>query len=108
MANILKKIFTPSVDQVSQTYTIQSWHVSQSVDALTAAVAYDISISGSLNVTGSSNVTGSLTVTGSLANGNVGNSATGLFSHAEGAILMLKERELKQKKLVHMLKDLEQ
>jgi hypothetical protein len=53
MANILQKIFTPSVDEVVQNYTIQSWHVSQSVDALTGTEAYDITISGSLVVTGS-------------------------------------------------------
>jgi hypothetical protein len=39
MANVLKKIFTPSVDEVVQNFTIQSWHVSQSVDALTGAEA---------------------------------------------------------------------
>jgi hypothetical protein len=33
--------------------TIQAWHVTQSVDALTGLVAYDITISGSLTVTGS-------------------------------------------------------
>ena len=53
MANVLQKIFTPSVDEVVQNFTIQSWHVSQSVDALTGAEAYDITISGSLVVTGS-------------------------------------------------------
>jgi hypothetical protein len=35
MANTLKKIFVPGLDQVAQTYTIESWHVSQSVDAFT-------------------------------------------------------------------------
>ena len=53
MANILQKIFTPSVDEVVQNFTIQSWHVSQSVDAFTGTEAYDITISGSLVVTGS-------------------------------------------------------
>jgi hypothetical protein len=53
MANTLQKIFTPSVDEIVQNFTIQSWHVSQSVDALTGAEAYDITISGSLVVTGS-------------------------------------------------------
>ena len=36
-----------------------SGHVTQSIDALTGAKAYDITISGSLNLTGSSTVTGS-------------------------------------------------
>ena len=39
MANVLKKIFIPSVDQITQTYTIESWHVSQSVDAFTGISA---------------------------------------------------------------------
>jgi len=53
MAKQLKRIFTPSVDQVDQTYTINAWHVSQSVDALTGIDDYDITISGSFTVTGS-------------------------------------------------------
>ena len=56
MAKQLKKIFAAGTDEVVQDFTINSWHVSQSVDALTAAEAYDISISGSLNVTGSVNI----------------------------------------------------
>ena len=61
MALVLKNIFTPSTDEIAQNYVIESWHVSQSVDALTGAAAYDITISGSLNLTGS-------TLTGSTAN----------------------------------------
>lgn len=53
MAKQLKKIFDPSVDEVQQTFTINAWHVSQSVDALTGADDYDLTISGSLTVTGS-------------------------------------------------------
>ena len=53
MAKKLKNIFTVGTDEIVQDFTINSWHVSQSVDALTAAADYDISISGSLNVTGS-------------------------------------------------------
>lgn len=52
MAKQLKQIFTPT-DKVVQKYIINSWHVSQSVDALTGAEDYDITISGSLTVTGS-------------------------------------------------------
>ena len=33
--------------------TVQAWHVSQSIDALTGTEAYDITLSGSLNITGS-------------------------------------------------------
>jgi hypothetical protein len=47
--------------------TIQPGHVTQSVDAFTGLVAYDITLSGSLKVTGSLSVSGS--ITGSL-NGN--------------------------------------
>ena len=72
MANVLKKVFTPSVDQIAQTYTIESWHVSQSVDAFTGVSAYDIYLSGSMSITGS------------LTNGSADNVASGLNSHAEG------------------------
>ena len=53
MAKQLKKIFERSTDEIVQGFTVQSWHVSQSVDALTGAEDYDITISGSLTVTGS-------------------------------------------------------
>lgn len=53
MANVLKNIFTPSVDQIAQNYIIESWHVSQSVDAFTGIVAYNINLSGSFAMTGS-------------------------------------------------------
>ena len=39
--------------QIQQGNVIQSWHVSQSVESLTAAEDYDISISGSLRLTAS-------------------------------------------------------
>ena len=61
MALVLKQIFATGSDEIAQNYTIESWHVSQSVDALTGQEAYDITISGSLNLTGS-------TLTGSTAN----------------------------------------
>jgi hypothetical protein len=38
---------------ITTSNTVEAWHVTQSVDALTGAAAYDISISGSLKVTGS-------------------------------------------------------
>lgn len=60
MANVLSK------SGINTTNTIEAWHVSQSVDAFTAASAYDITISGSLTLTGSTNITGSVTVSGSL------------------------------------------
>ena len=60
MAKKLENIFQPSVDEISQGFTINSWHVSPSVDAFTAEDAYDISISGSLNITGSSTLSGSV------------------------------------------------
>jgi hypothetical protein len=69
MAKILQKVFT-STDQVSQSFTVQSWHVSQSVDAFTGADDYDITISGSLTVIGPTvgSFTGSLQGTSSWAN----------------------------------------
>ena len=96
MAKQLKRIFTPSVDQVDQTYTINAWHVSQSVDALTGADDYDITISGSLTITGSifhaeiqdasgavssvlvrDNSTGEYYYTGSYSTGGGGSTDTG-------------------------------
>ena len=50
MAKVLQNIFVDGSDEIAQNYTIESWHVSQSVDALTGAEAYDITISGSLDV----------------------------------------------------------
>ena len=52
MAKVLKEIFT-GADKVQQTFIINSWHVSQSVDAFTGVEDYDITVSGSLTVTGS-------------------------------------------------------
>jgi hypothetical protein len=60
MALVLKQIFTSGSDQISQNYTIESWHVSQSVDAFTGTKAYDITLSGSFTLTGSQQVTGSI------------------------------------------------
>ena len=54
MAKKLENIFNPNVDEISQGFTINSWHVSQSVVFFKQKAAYDISISGSLNITGSS------------------------------------------------------
>ena len=47
MANQLSKT------GIKNSQTIQAWHVTQSIDALTAAEAYNITISGSLTLTGS-------------------------------------------------------
>jgi hypothetical protein len=51
--------------------TVQPWHVTQSIDALTGTTAYDITISGSLTLTGSikslNGYTGSLFGTASWA-----------------------------------------
>ena len=58
MAKSLKQIFTSGSDQIDQGYTIESWHVSQSVAALSGEEAYDIEISGSFIVTGSTQFDG--------------------------------------------------
>jgi hypothetical protein len=76
MAKILQKVFA-SNDQVSQSFTVQSWHVSQSVDAFTGASDYDITISGSLDVTGPLDVTGNSSVSGYSTVGNTIIYATG-------------------------------
>lgn len=71
MAKILKNIFIAGIDEIVQDYTVESWHVSQSVDAFTGASDYDITISGSLTVVGpigsSGGFTGSLQGTSSWA-----------------------------------------
>jgi hypothetical protein len=58
MAKVLKKIFIPTTDEVVQNFPIESWHVSQSVDAFTGTEAYDILLSGSLTITGSVAING--------------------------------------------------
>ena len=60
MAKELKNIFDAGNDQIDQNYTINSWHVSQSVDAFTGADDYDVTVSGSFTVTGSAYISGSL------------------------------------------------
>ena len=60
MAKVLKTIFTTGSDEIVQGFSINSWHVSQSVEAFTGANAYNITISGSLEVEGPLNITGSL------------------------------------------------
>ena len=60
MAQVLKQIFVTGSDQISQNYTIESWHVSQSVDAFTGVKEYDITLSGSFTLTGSQYITGSV------------------------------------------------
>ena len=53
MAKKLQQIFVSGVDEVEQTFTINAWHVSQSVDAFTGASDYDVIVSGSSGVSGS-------------------------------------------------------
>ena len=65
MAKVLKNIFSSSVDEINQNYTIESWHVSQSIDAFTGVDAYDITVSGSLSIVGATNITSSLKISGS-------------------------------------------
>ena len=83
MAKQLKKIFDPSVDEVVQNFTVNSWHVSQSVDALTGAEDYDITISGSLTVSGSVKVE-ELDTDGALTNFVVIDTSTGQLKKRTG------------------------
>jgi hypothetical protein len=53
MANTLNK------NGITTGNTVEAYHVTQSIDAFTGAVAYDISLSGSFKVTGSIATTGS-------------------------------------------------
>lgn len=90
MANVLKQIFSAGVDQIDQTYTIEAWHVSQSVDAFTAAKDYDIRISGSLTVTGSLFATASHAYSGSkvyiASNNSTNTEYTLVFKNSTGAL----------------------
>ena len=61
MANILSK------SGITTGNTVETWHVTQSIDAFTGLEAYDITLSGSLNVVGPTIVEGSLNVTGSIS-----------------------------------------
>ncbi len=49
---------------ITRNNTIEAWHITQSIDALTGIDAYDITISGSLEVTGSVNITPTQASTG--------------------------------------------
>jgi hypothetical protein len=90
MANVLKQIFTSGSDQIDQTYTIEAWHVSQSVDAFTAAKEYNISISGSLAITGSLFATASHAYSGSkvyiASNNSTNTDFTLVFKNSTGAL----------------------
>ena len=66
MAKVLKNIFNAGTDEIKQSFTIESWHVSQSIDAFTGVQDYDITISGSLTLTGSANITGSTVIDGGI------------------------------------------
>lgn len=61
---------TLSKTGIEQSNTINAWHVTQSVDALTGAVAYDITISGSLDISDAT-VTGNMAGTASWASNAV-------------------------------------
>lgn len=65
--------------------TVQAYHVTQSIDAFTGIVAYDISLSGSFNLTGSvtNGTPDNIANNFSHAEGQA-NQATGYISHAEG------------------------
>ena len=78
MALVLKNIFTSGSDQISQNFVIESWHVSQSIDAFTGNKEYDITLSGSFKLTGSQYVTGSISA--SLGANTVGFHGTSSFS----------------------------
>jgi len=75
----LENIFDPSVDEVNQGFTINAWHVSQSVNAFTGTGSYDIDISGSLTVTGSIYHEDAQDAAGVLSNVVVRNNATGEY-----------------------------
>ena len=59
--------------------TIQVGHVTQSVDAFTGLVSYDITLSGSLTLTGSLNQSGSVRVSNAITASSFTGSFTGSF-----------------------------
>ena len=75
----LENIFTPTVDEINQGFTINAWHVSQSVNAFTGTGSYDIDINGSLTVTGSIYHESAQDAAGVLSNVVVRNNATGEY-----------------------------
>ena len=75
----LENIFTPSTDEINQGFTINAWHVSQSVNAFTGTGSYDIDINGSLTVTGSIYHEDAQDAGGALSNVVVRNNATGEY-----------------------------
>ena len=75
----LENIFDPSVDEVNQGFTINAWHVSQSVNAFTGTGSYDIELDGSLTVTGSIYHEDAQDAAGVLSNVVVRNNATGEY-----------------------------
>jgi hypothetical protein len=75
----LENIFTPTVDEINQGFTINAWHVSQSVNAFTGTGSYDIDIDGSLTVTGSIYHESAQDAAGVLSNVVVRNNETGEY-----------------------------
>jgi hypothetical protein len=60
--------------------TIQTGHVTQSVDAFTGLVSYDITLSGSLTLTGSLNQSGSIRVSNAVTASSFTGSFTGSYT----------------------------
>ena len=91
MAKVLENIFTAGVDEIAQNFTVESWHVSQSVEAFTGASDYDITISGSLTVIGptSGSFTGSLLGTSSNAVSSSFSSTASFVRNAQTASYVL-------------------
>ena len=95
----LEKIFTPTTDEINQGFTINAWHVSQSVNAFTGTGSFDIDISGSLTVSGSTLLSGSVQIlgdkeiTGSLdVDGDI--TSTGTISGGTGSFDTINARKL--------------
>jgi len=63
--------------------TIQTGHVTQSVDAFTGLVSYDITLSGSFTLTGSLNQSGSIQVSNAITAGSFTGSLAGTASAAQ-------------------------
>jgi len=78
---------TLSKANIANNNIIEAWQVSQSVDAFTGAIAYDVTISGSFTVTGPTNISGSTVIsslTASYITGSISNAITA--SYLSGSI----------------------
>ena len=78
---------TLSKSGITNGATVQPWHVTQSIDAFSGTVSYDITLSGSYTLTGSFNHSGSAKVSNAVTASSFTGSFTGsLAGTSSGAV----------------------